>query len=174
MIRKGSLRYTRHRMSTVPRRGYSCKHCGSNDHYSYTCFQRPKKSIKSESDKTKYQRKATNRKWFVLNPPEADGLYTCYLQIADDCPKRLVPQMAQSDEAPINCLQLEHVRSRARSPKLRFQPLNIKPACRPCNKLKRSWSVEELAETYPRIFDLITTPDWQAYDQQLTELESSL
>lgn len=164
MISRGKLKGQKRRMSPHPKRGYACQWCGSNDHYSFTCFQRPKKPIAVESASANTKRTKTRRAWFRANRPDNTGHWDCYLQIAPDCLRQV----------NTTTIDLEHVRSKARHPKLKYEPINIKPACQPCNKLKRSWSLEDLAETYPHIAKMIATPEWIAYENQLTELESRL
>lgn len=164
MINRGKLKKTKKYMSPRPKRGYACKWCGSNDHYSYTCFQRPRKPLPVESKESQGKRMRTRRAWFRLNKPDATGHWDCYLQIAPDCLRRVTTAT----------IDLEHVRSKTRHPKLKFRVENIKPSCQPCNKLKRSWSVQDLAETYPQIARLIATPEWTKYEQSLNELENSL
>lgn len=162
MIDRHKLKAQKRRMQF--KRGYACKYCGGNDHYAMSCFKRPQKKITSESDKTKGRRLRVRKAWFNLNPPDSNGQWECYLQISPECPKSV----------DRHTISLEHVRSKVRSPKLIFVVENIKAACEPCNKLKRSWSMLDLAETYPNIFDLITTPAWQAYEKQLDEIEASM
>lgn len=166
MMNRGYLKKSSRRMRTTPKRGYVCKHCGSPDHYSFACFSQKKKPIPVESKKHKESRMKTRRAWFRApeNKPDEQGRWPCYLRIADDCPKFVTS----------GTIDLEHVRPKGSHPKLRHQILNIKAACQPCNKLKRSWSIEVLAETYPHIAEMIATPEWIAFDKQLTELEESL
>lgn len=161
MISRGKLVKAKKRMQ--PKRGYVCKFCGGNDHYAMGCFKRPNKPIPVESATHLAQRRRTRRAWFAANPPDENGQWTCYLQIAPDCPKKV-------DKDTID---LEHVKSKGGHPKLRYKILNIKAACQPCNKLKRSWSVEVLAETYPQVAAMIATPEWQEYNSQLIALEAS-
>lgn len=147
-----------------PKLGYACKYCGGNDHYSIACFDRPRKPIAQESGLRKAKRLRTRKRWFQKNRPDDNGQWPCYLQISPDCAKMV-------DKHTIS---LEHVRSKARSPKLTFRTENIKAACEACNKLKMSWSVQDLAETYPQIAIMIATPDWVQYEKQLDALEASL
>lgn len=161
MINRGRFRYDKKRIQ--PRKTYVCKFCGGNDHYAFACFNKPKKPLKQESDKTRTKRRNTRKKWFKINPPDEAGHWQCYLRIAEKC---LV-------FVDVNTINLEHVRSKARAKSLEFVVENIKAACEPCNKLKASWSVTELAETYPHLFAMITTPEWQEYEKLLDSLESS-
>lgn len=164
MINRGKLAKTKRRLNPHPKRGYACRWCGSNDHYSMACFSRPKKVIPAESGLYKAKRIRTAKRWYEHNRPNAAGYWECYLQIAENCPVMVDRQT----------ISLEHVRSKVRFPELRFQTFNIKASCAPCNKLKQSWSLEELAETYPRIFAMITTPEWVAYEQELTKLSEEV
>lgn len=163
MMNRGYLKKSSRRMRTTPKRGYVCKFCGGNDHYSMTCFKRPQ-TIPVESEKHKQQRTTTRKAWFRTNKPDSQGRWACYLRIADNCPKFVTS----------GTIDLEHVKPKGKHQKLRYQVLNIKAACQPCNKLKASWELETLAETYPQIAEMIATPEWQAYDKQLIELENSL
>lgn len=161
MINRGKMSGQKRRMNPTPRRGYRCKHCGSGDHYAWTCFKRPQTPLAPESATHKNKRLTTRRKWFKANRPNEDGLWECYLQIAPDCPVMV----------DTTTIELEHVRPKGTHPKLRYVIRNIKPACDPCNGLKRSWSLKVLAETYPRIAAMIATPEWTKYEQELDELE---
>lgn len=160
MRNKALLKRDKRRRNPYPKRGYTCKHCGSGDHYSYTCFQRPMNPIQQQSPKHKRKYSQLRSVWFTDNPAP----WKCYLNISPDCPRLL-------NAATI---QLEHVRSRTRHPALAFSVENIKPACQPCNKLKQSWDIAQLAETYPHIFAMITTPEWQAYEKTLDQLEGKI
>lgn len=111
-----------------------CKHCGSEMHYSLMCFNKPRRRIKPISDKNKLKEQQTKREWFELNPPNEKGLWYCYLRISPLCPWVLTR----------STITLEHVRSRARHPELKFDVTNLKPACTQCNKLKGSRDVDEL------------------------------
>jgi hypothetical protein len=161
VINRGKISGQKRRMNPTPRRGYRCKWCGSNEHYAWTCFKRPQTPIAPESATHNAKRMKTRRAWFKANRPDEDGHWECYLQIADNC-QRLVTT---------ETIDLEHVRPKGTHPKLRYEILNIKPACQPCNKLKRSWSLKVLAETYPRIAAMIATPEWIRYEQKLDKLE---
>jgi hypothetical protein len=162
MINRGKMSGQKRRMNPTPRRGYICKHCeAKGDHHAWTCFKRPQTPIAPESATHKNKRLTTRQKWFRANRPDADGRWECYLQIAPDCPKLVTTET----------IDLEHVRPKGSHPILRYVIQNIKPACQPCNKLKRSWSLAVLAETYPRIATMIATPEWIKYEQELDKLE---
>lgn len=67
-------------MSSSPRPGYICAHCQEQgDHFSWTCFQRPQKPMKQESDKALEKRRATRKTWFSTNKSDsvmASGIAT--------------------------------------------------------------------------------------------------
>lgn len=113
-----------------------CNTCGSSYHSSLMCPNKARRPLKKESDKTKSRRTAVSRLWFELNPPDARGLWYCYLRISPDCPHKLTR----------STITLEHVKSKVRYPELKFEVTNLKPACSPCNKLKGSLDVEELSQ----------------------------
>lgn len=161
MRSKAILKRTKRYVSPFPKRGYKCKHCGSGDHYSYTCFQRPMNPIQQQSPKHRRKYLQLRSAWFTANKPTGAQTWQCYLNISPHCPRLLTSAT----------LQLEHVRARTRHPRLAFELENIKPACEYCNRLKLSWDISQLAETFPHIFAMITTPEWQAYEKRLDELE---
>lgn len=81
------------------------------------------------------------RAWFKMNPPDGKGEWECYLQIADNCPRKMAYQY----------LTLEHVMPKVKAPELKFDPKNIRPSCAPCNRVKGSKTIEKLAKTYPHL-----------------------
>ncbi len=117
-----------------------CKHCGLLGHFSYACYQNPKRTLKQlkrspikRIGKTTKQWLITRTTWIRKNPPPIDGKYwECYLQIHEFCPIRI----------DITKLTLDHVVSRSKDPSLRFKPSNLKPACIYCNHEKGSRSLE--------------------------------
>lgn len=117
-----------------------CKFCGKNTHTSMGCWDRAKQTLKQESDKTKEKR--TNFKWEWI---EANGgvaaEWICYLQITRECPILL----------NIDNLVLEHVKSKAGHPELKYDLNNIKPACQSCNKRKGGLSLDRLAIVFPHL-----------------------
>jgi hypothetical protein len=161
MIDRRSLKKTKKRLGM--KRGYKCKYCGAG-HWSSTCFQRPRKPMAQQSKRTKDLSLAMKHQWRKDNPPDKGGHWLCYLRISLTCPIFLDNEL----------LTYEHVRAKVRSPALKFCSKNIRPACESCNKLKGSWSVTELAESYPQVFAMVTTPEWQAYEEQLDILEAEL
>lgn len=81
------------------------------------------------------------RLWYKTNKPDNDGFYTCYLQISSMCPIRLSKQS----------MTKEHVMPKVKAPELKFEPSNIRPACKWCNKLKGSRTLEQLAQAFPQV-----------------------
>lgn len=119
-----------------------CKHCGLKGHFSYACYQNPKRALKqlkrSPINKVGKQTKqwlVTRATWIRHNPPPIEGKYwMCYLRIHPWCPGRI----------DIAHLTLDHVVSRTRDVKLRFNLDNLKPACIYCNNQKGSKSVDQV------------------------------
>jgi 5-methylcytosine-specific restriction endonuclease McrA len=126
-----------------------CKHCGLMGHFSYACYQNPKRKLK-ELKRTAIKRSTkpinkvgkTTKQWFITratwikkNPPPIENRYwICYLQIHPWCPVRI----------DIEHLTLDHVVSRSRAPSLRFNADNLKPACTYCNTEKGSRSLDQV------------------------------
>lgn len=112
-----------------------CKHCQGTNHTSMTCPSKPRPQLRQEARKTREKRVAVSHEWFKLNPPDNDGLWHCYLRVSPECPYELTRAT----------IQLEHKKSKARHPELRYDVTNLAPACAPCNKLKGSLDFDELA-----------------------------
>lgn len=112
----------------------NCKYCGSDKHTSLMCFNKPRKRIKQVSDKKLHKKQEVDRLWYELNPPDEKGLWYCYLRISPECPGWLTR----------STINLEHVKSKARYPELRYEVTNLKPACTHCNELKGSKDIDEL------------------------------
>lgn len=110
-----------------------CKYCGGA-HTSLSCFNKPRRPLRQESEKARSKRTETNREWFKINPPDKKGLWYCYLRISPLCPIKLTR----------TTIRLEHVKSKVRYPELKYVVSNLKPACEHCNKLKGSLDLEEL------------------------------
>lgn len=122
-----------------------CKYCGLTGHFPYQCRANPKKAMKRSALR---QRKPLNRvgkqtkQWFITratwikkNPPPIDGQYwECYLQIHPWCPRRI----------DISQLTIDHVDARSRDPSLRFKLSNLRPACKYCNEMKGSKSLDQV------------------------------
>lgn len=114
-----------------------CDGCGIT-HTSIMCFNKPRRSIRKESVKTHDRRTETSREWFKLNPPDEKGVWICYLTISPRCPIKLTR----------STIRLEHVKSKARYPELKYSVDNLKPACDYCNKLKGSQEVAEVLKKH--------------------------
>lgn len=119
-----------------------CKHCGLKGHFSYACYQNPKRTLKqlkrSPINKVGKQTKqwlVTRASWIRHNPPPIEGKYwMCYLRIHPWCPGRI----------DVAHLTLDHVVSRSRDPSQRFKADNLKPACIYCNGEKGSKSLDQV------------------------------
>lgn len=119
-----------------------CKHCGVKGHFSYACYQNPKRTLKqlkrSPINKVGKQTKQwliTRTTWIKRNPPPIEGKYwMCYLRIHPWCPGRI----------DVAHLTLDHVVSRSRDPSKRFAADNLKPACIYCNGEKGSKSLDQV------------------------------
>ena len=124
----------KHYSYQCPRSPKKCKFCGGIGHGALTCSQKPRKFIKKESNKYRKKRQDTSRAWYRANPPDSNGNWVCYLQIATECPRILTRET----------ITLEHVKPKVRYPELRFDISNLKPACSLCNKEKASRELHEL------------------------------
>lgn len=119
-----------------------CKHCGLKGHFSYACYQNPKRVLKQlkrsplkKVGKNTKQWLLTRTTWIKRNPPPIEGKYwMCYLRIHPWCPGRI----------DVAHLTLDHVVSRSRDPSKRFAADNLKPACIYCNQMKGSRAVEDV------------------------------
>ena len=151
-----------------------CSFCGSPTHSSFNCYskrrsgfdstgnykklkQKQKKHLRPESKKHNSKRAVLSNTWHILNPPDYRGGYTCYLQISKNCPKWMAKAYTT----------LEHVYPKNKYPELRWNVLNIKPACEWCNAEKLSNTVYQLAVIYPHIVTMIAAPEWQAWEAQI-------
>lgn len=120
----------------------ACKYCKQMGHFSYACFQNPKRTLKKlkrspikKVGKYTKQWLVTRATWIRNNPPPIDDQYwVCYLQIHPWCPKQI----------DISRLTLDHVVSRTRDPGKRFSANNLKPACSYCNVEKGSKPIEAI------------------------------
>lgn len=125
-----------------------CKHCGLMGHFSYACYQNPKRALKAikrtqlkrstkpinKVGKTTKQWLLTRVTWIRKNPPDKQGYWYCYLRIHPWCPVKLT----------IETLTLDHVVARTRDPSKRFEQKNLKPACGYCNDMKGSKSLDQI------------------------------
>jgi len=119
-----------------------CKHCKGMGHFSYQCFTKPQKAIKKtpikKVGKDTKQWFITRATWIRKNPPPIEGIYwECYLRIHPWCPVRM----------DIRTLTIDHVVSRTRDSTLRFKQSNLRPACKYCNEMKGSKSLEDISRT---------------------------
>lgn len=89
-----------------------------------TTTLKPKKRLQ-KIGKVARQTNAAVAKWKRTQKPNHEGYYECYI-----C------------GAWITYLEAEHVKSKARNPKLRTDPTNLKPVCDPCNERKGSKDFE--------------------------------
>lgn len=118
-----------------------CKYCEKEvSHTSLMCFNKPRSSLRRISKKTQQKKIDTKIAWFEANPPNSDGGWVCYLRISQHCPVMLTR----------DTLELEHVKSKASHPHLRYEVSNLLPACRWCNELKGGLSLERVNEIYGR------------------------
>lgn len=141
-----------------------CKLCGSMWHTAFGCKYRPKKPLKNsatplrlESPKNRQKRLKMSQAWFRANPSDKDGYWECYLRISRLCPIKLRRET----------ITLEHVYAKVRRPDLKYEPLNLKPSCSFCNKMKGSRSVAQLAKVFPHINVMINSKEWQEWQKQL-------
>ena len=88
------------------------------------------------SDKTRAKSQIRDRDWFKQNPPDESGVWICYLRIHPKC-----PMLLNRTE-----LQLEHVKSKARYPELRYDVQNLKPSCAFCNQYKGSQDLDQIGK----------------------------
>lgn len=130
----------------MPKKIPKCKYCGNTQHFSIACFNKPRRPIKNISDKALNKKQVTDRLWYQLNPPDSKGVWICYLQISSECPIKLTR----------STIVLEHYKSKARHPELKFEVTNLRPSCSLCNDLKRSLDIEDLVKDYPRLQRLLT------------------
>ena len=142
-----------------------CSLCGRDGHTSIMCWNKPKKAMRQEAVNTRVKREATSNEWYRQHRPDKDGFYTCYLQISPYCPRKVDRGRGMT---------LEHVYSKRDYPELRYYSLNLKPACDACNKLKLSNSINKLCKFFPRLTELVATPEWQEWEDQMQALATSL
>jgi len=118
-------------------------------HFAYACYQNPKRALKqlkrsyikpsgkpiNKIGKQTKQWLITRATWIKKNPPPIEGKYwMCYLRIHPWCPGRI----------DVAHLTLDHVVSRTRDVKLRFNLSNLQPACIYCNGEKGSKSLDQV------------------------------
>lgn len=116
-----------------------CKHCQSERHYSFQCYQNPKRTSLSQSRKPLKRTRVkqigrVTQKWidyrhdWIERHGGTTGTWPCELHISPLCPFILT----------IDTLTLDHILPRSGSPHLRFVDSNIQPACIFCNNAKGS------------------------------------
>lgn len=72
-----------------------------------------------------------SHEWRDENPPNHEGYYICYL-----CGKWILPEE----------MNVEHTKSKAHHPGLRFDKGLLRPACGDCNEKKSSLDIDEYLE----------------------------
>ena len=110
-----------------------CKACDQIGHTPFNCPRRPRPPLKPskgfrKSGKYGNKWKLTRKRWLILNPPNHEGYYFCYI-----------------DGKPVSKeeVELDHVESRTRRPDLRYTLSNIRPICHYHNQDKGSLSLSE-------------------------------
>lgn len=103
-----------------------CSFCWAYGHSKWYCKARPNKGLSARKPlaaigKQGKRTAAAVAKWKRTQEPNHEGYFECYI-----CHKW------------ITYLEAEHVKSKARNPKLRTDPNNLKPTCDPCNSKKGS------------------------------------
>lgn len=110
-----------------------CLRCNRSGHQDDNCLQKPLKRVKNrkplkQAGKVRQGLTKANDEWREQNKPNHQGYYTCYL-----C-GHLV------HESEVN---IEHIKSKTRSPGTRFDQSNLAPAHSACNEAKGSMSLDE-------------------------------
>lgn len=141
-----------------------CRNCGADGHTALMCYKKRRTVPRAESPKRKALRLSTAAQWLKENPPDQDGMWACYLGISPHCLR--VVNRSQ--------VQLEHVYPKNKYPALRYTTLNIKPSCGPCNSLKLSNTINRLCKFYPNLIGLVSTSEWQAWEDQMESLATEL
>lgn len=113
--------------------------CGSLYHSAW--HHKPRTALRQRSKKTEQKDIDFKIAWFAANPPDQNGEWECYLQIASDC---LIV-------VDFSTLRREHVKSRARHPELKYELSNVRTACDQCNELKGSLDLEDLVKVFPHL-----------------------
>lgn len=122
-----------------------CKFCGGLTHLAFGCTKRPKKPLnraKRMRKVGKITKKLTEqRKAYFLDNPSPDGMYYCYYCLFLGVERPLT----------IGEVVIEHYKSRARHPELRFDRGNLVLSCEMHNKLKGSKDGDEFLEDLEQI-----------------------
>jgi len=108
----------------------SCRYCLKTGHTAFYCPSRPRKPLQAKKPMRKRgkhfkQWMETRDKWLEQNKAP---YHFCYI-----CNKMMTRTQ----------LTLDHIKSRARHPELRYKLSNLAPCCAPCNTAKGSRSLEE-------------------------------
>jgi 5-methylcytosine-specific restriction endonuclease McrA len=141
-----------------------CKYCGSTLHFSFQCYQNPKRkplqSSKIMSKKTSikkvakplrrtaikakpdYKWLATRREWFRLHPPDHAGYYYC----------KIVPCLLPGVPMLKNEVELDHEKPKGRAEfrHLKYELSNLRESHGLCNREKGSLTVEQYQEKMER------------------------
>lgn len=136
-----------------------CKYCGSTQHTSLMCFKKPRRAIKKESDRSKSKRMTTSDEWYAENPPSKKGTWECYLRISPNC-HVLVTR---------STINLEHVLTKNKHREHKYNKKNLKPACKPCNRLKGHRDLSELIDEFPHLLPVL-----EAFNASMAEVEQPL
>lgn len=142
-----------------------CSYCGANNHYSLTCYKKQlhdfhskkKRPLRRESKKSFHNRDILSNTFFHDNPPDERGGYTCYLQISRKCPIWV----------SLREVTLEHILPKVKYPEVKYNVINIKPACTWCNGAKLSNTPYHLALIWPHIKILIETEEWKEWESSI-------
>lgn len=146
----------------------TCSYCGGKNHNSLNCYQKRKRdhSELKQRKPMRHASKASTHKldilhntFFFFNPPDEQGGYICYLQISKLCPGWVSKEN----------VTMEHILPKAsgKYPEVKYNVINIKPACGFCNHAKLSNTPYHLALIYPHIALMIQTPEWKAWEEKI-------
>lgn len=119
--------------------------CKRGTYGEFCMLHKKRKAIAAESKTAKKKRLHTRKVWFLRNHSDENGHWECYLQISSMCPIQLT----------VHTIQLEHVEPKVKNPELKYKVRNIKPACKWCNKLKGSQTIEQLSVNFPHLKSLV-------------------
>lgn len=137
-----------------------CKHCGLMGHFSYACYQNPKRKLK-QLKRTEIKRSTkpinkigkTTKQWFITratwirkNPPDENGYWYCYLRIHPWCTPKLTLDRDKCGYG-VGMLTVDHVVARTRDGTKKFSQDNLQPACGYCNEMKGSQSLDKVKPT---------------------------
>lgn len=117
-----------------------CGDCEYQKQITSSLSKKRRKRINPAGKVTQQWYEVDRPKWFKNHPPSHEGYYECYLQISPRCPKFMLPAHTT----------LDHVKARSSNPGKRRKQQNFKPACRWCNQLKGSISLDRIKKLYPK------------------------